>query len=249
MKKDILIFDVEGYAAHFRKFYTNSSSLSYSVPPRTVISGIIAAIMGIERDTYYDDFSKANLEIAVRKNKKTRKIMQTVNYMKITSNKHFQIPEEHTQIPFEIILGEKGCVSYRFYVSHHDKTFLDQLEKRIKEKRYYYSPYLGTASFSCSFKYIDRVKGDEKQTDSEIYIATVVPFNSIIERGIKLSKINTTQVLLMKEKMPSEFTGDREIKSVESYVYDENTNPLPVILKENYINLNYNGESENIVFM
>lgn len=63
----IIIFELWGKFAHFRKFYTNSSSLSYSVPPRTTIEGIIAAILGYERDSYYEKFNPDNLYVAVRK--------------------------------------------------------------------------------------------------------------------------------------------------------------------------------------
>lgn len=249
MKKDILIFDIQGYGAHFRKFYTNSSSLSYSVPPRTVLSGLIAAIMGIDRDAYYDDFSTDNIGIGVKKNKRTRKIMQTLNYLKITSSKHFQLPEEHTQIPFEIILGEHGHVSYRLYVSHKDTNFMVELERRIKEKRYFYSPYLGAAPFSCSTNYVDRITGNEIKTNDSIKISTLIPYDELEEKGVELTKIDISSVIIMKEKMPCEFTGDRNIKSVKSYIYDENTNPLPVRLKTNYINLKYKGIEENITFM
>ncbi|KPA09783.1 CRISPR-associated protein Cas5 domain protein, partial [Candidatus Magnetomorum sp. HK-1] len=37
----ILSFRLNGRFAHFRKFYTNSSSLSYFVPPRTAIIGML----------------------------------------------------------------------------------------------------------------------------------------------------------------------------------------------------------------
>jgi len=249
MKKDILIFDIEGYGAHFRKFYTNSSSLSYSVPPRTALSGLIAAIMGIDRDTYYDDFSTDKIGIGVKKNRRTRKIMQTLNYLKITSPKHFELPEEHTQIPFEIILGEDGYVSYRLYVSHNDKSFMDELENRIKEKRYYYSPYLGVAPFSCSTNYIDRITGIENETNNPINVSTLIPYDNLEEKGVELVKIDISRVIIMKEKMSCEFTGDRNIKSVKSYIYDENTNPLPVKLKTSYINIKYGGIEEYITFM
>ena len=47
----IIVFDIKGKFAHFRKFYTNSSSLTYGIPPRTAICGILAAILGLERDS------------------------------------------------------------------------------------------------------------------------------------------------------------------------------------------------------
>ncbi|UYP01349.1 CRISPR-associated protein Cas5 [Oceanotoga sp. DSM 15011] len=104
---DIIIFEISGKFAHFRKFYTNSSSLSYSVPSRTTVEGIIAAILGLERDTYYEKLSLDNCKIAIEKVNKTRKINQSLNYIKIKSSNDFKKIKNHTQIPIEIITSEK----------------------------------------------------------------------------------------------------------------------------------------------
>ena len=109
-----VVFDIEGNFAHFRKIYTNSSSLSYTVPPRTTIQGIIAAILGYERDSYYS-YMDENLNISVKKNYPTYKMTQTLNYIKAESTGELVRPKNHTQIPFEVI-SAKPKVSYRIYV-------------------------------------------------------------------------------------------------------------------------------------
>lgn len=91
-----LVFDLKGKFAHFRKFYTNSSLLSYLVPPRTVIEGVVAAILGFERDSYYEELLAENLLIAVQKIERTYKIVQTVNYIKATSVNELKNPNTHT---------------------------------------------------------------------------------------------------------------------------------------------------------
>lgn len=248
MKREVLIFDIKGYAAHFRKFYTNSSSLSYSIPPRTTISGIIAAILGLERDTYYDDFNVENADIAIRKNNKTRKILQSLNYMKITTNKHFESPKDHTQIPFEIILAEEGFISYRIYFSSDNEKLMDDLEKCLVDKKYYYPPSLGAIPFNSNIEYIGKVRGNIKN-DQKVFISSVIPISKINDRGIEIGDIDEKQVILVKERMTRDFKNNREIKSVESYIYDENTNKLPINLNQEYINLKYNDTDENIIFM
>lgn len=248
MKKEVLIFDVIGYAAHFRKFYTNSSSLSYSVPPRTTIAGLIAAILGLERDSYYEDFSVENVDLAVRKNNKTRKIMQSLNYMQIKSRKDFEFPKNHTQIPFELILGERSFISYRIYFSSLDKNLMDKLELRLEEKRYYYTPSLGALPFNCNIEYIGKVQGKVRE-DKQVLISSIIPIKKIEERGIEIFQIDEDKVILVKERMAREFKNNREIKSVESYIYDENTNGIPVRLNGAYINLKYENVNENILFM
>jgi len=80
---EVITFDVCGKFAHFRKFYSNSSALTHFVPPRTTIIGIIAGILGIERDTYYEEFSLANCDIGVRLLTRVKKSIQKLKYLKV----------------------------------------------------------------------------------------------------------------------------------------------------------------------
>ena len=58
-------FDVTAGFAHFRKVGTNSAKPSYRVPPRTTVAGLLAGIMGMPRDSYYDLFSPSSSALAV----------------------------------------------------------------------------------------------------------------------------------------------------------------------------------------
>ena len=48
--KGILIFDISSEFGHFRKYNTTTSPLSYSIPTRTAVAGILGAILGMERE-------------------------------------------------------------------------------------------------------------------------------------------------------------------------------------------------------
>ena len=48
--KEILIFDIQSEYGHFRKYNTTTSPLTYSIPTRTAIAGILGAILGMERE-------------------------------------------------------------------------------------------------------------------------------------------------------------------------------------------------------
>ena len=80
----ILELKLTGKFAHFRKFYTNASSLTYIIPPRTTICGLLASIMQIKRDGYYDIMSSENLGVAISlvPNIYYHKVFQTLNYAK-----------------------------------------------------------------------------------------------------------------------------------------------------------------------
>jgi len=236
----MIIFELWGKFAHFRKFYTNSSSLSYSVPPRTTIEGIIAAILGYKRDSYYEKLNADNLYIAVRKMGNTRKIVQSLNYVKATSTGELNWPKEHTQIPFELVVGE-GNVGYRFYVTHRDKNIRELIHARVSNNNPVYPPYFGSAPFSCFINYVGAEEWVWDESDEYKTVHTVLNSEKIKELDLKNVERN-----LIRERMPRDFGKDRVIKEVTTYIYDETGKPLRVKINNKYAKLS-NGE--NIVFL
>jgi CRISPR-associated protein Cas5h len=49
----VLVFDIWSDYAHFRRGYTTTSPLTYPFPTRTALTGIVAAILGLEIDQGY----------------------------------------------------------------------------------------------------------------------------------------------------------------------------------------------------
>lgn len=236
----IIIFELWGKFAHFRKFYTNSSSLSYSVPPRTTVEGIIAAILGYERDSYYEILNVDKLGIAVEKVSRTRKIMQSLNYIRATSPGDIISPKEHTQIPFELLTGDTN-IRYRFYVTHKDKNILEDIQSRVLNNNPVYPLCFGSAPFGCYIDYVDSVVGKWIESNEYETVTTVINNEKIEE--IDMENI---QGSLIKERMPRDFGEGRIINELGTYVYEESGNPLKVKIKGEYLKLS-NGE--NIVLL
>ena len=61
MNEKLLAFDIWGEYGYFRRGYTTTSTVSYPFPSRTTIAGLVSSILGLERDSYYDIFSKENI--------------------------------------------------------------------------------------------------------------------------------------------------------------------------------------------
>jgi len=236
----MVIFDLWGKFAHFRKFYTNSSSLTYSVPPRTTVEGMIAALLGYERDTYYEKLNAENLYVAVRKMSKTKKIMQSVNYIKATTTSELHFPKQHTQVPFELLVGDSK-IRYRFYIIHKDENIFKEIKERLFDKTPVFPLYFGSAPFSCYIDYVGEVNWDWVISDEFQDIYSVMPSHKIKEIDIKNIK-----GYLLKERMPRDFAIDRTIKEVTTYVYEDMGQPLKVKINGEFVKLS-NGE--NIVFM
>ncbi|NLJ78479.1 MAG: CRISPR-associated protein Cas5 [Tissierellia bacterium] len=236
----MVIFELLGRFAHFRKFYTNSSSLSYSIPPRTTIQGMIAALLGYGRDSYYELLDVDNLHIAIRKVGRTRKIMQSVNYMKVTSPGDLNRPKEHTQIPFEIISGEDN-IRYRIYVTHEEETIGENIYRRVSENRPVFPLYFGSAPFSCHIEYIDKMEWAWNESDRYEPISTVLQSDKI--RKVDIANLEGN---LIKERMPRDFGENRIIKEVTTYIYDEKGGSIPAKIDGRYAKL---ANGENILFL
>ena len=241
-----VVFDIEGNFAHFRKFYTNSSSLSYSLPPRTTVEGLLASFLGLERDSYYEKMSSEKLHIAVRKNSPTRSITQTLNYIKATSVSKLNAPDDHTQIPFEVITGGNNeyKVSYRIYVAS-DEDYMDELQETLIKNKFAYPPSLGTVFFQGSVENVNLCEILPEEKEGYVKISSVLPAEEIEE-------IKCGEYQLVKERMPRDFGADRQVKKSGSYIFDQRGEVLNVKLKSGYYAvkiLNEIKERENIVFM
>ncbi|RKX17397.1 MAG: type I-B CRISPR-associated protein Cas5, partial [Candidatus Zixiibacteriota bacterium] len=218
----VLIFDLTGPFAHFRKFYTNSSSLSYTVPSRTVLTGLIAGLLGMPSEhhttdkskIYYEKFNSENCFISVSLRSPIRKIMQTVNYY----NTNFQNYSLRYQIPLEILTPIKNNeIVYRIYFSH-GKDIYDDLKERLLNKKFVYPPFLGISEFIASLEFID--EGDLILLPDTTEIHSVCKLNFVEEFN------NNEQFQYLTEKMPTSFSNERVPEKPNDYVIEMKGNPI-----------------------
>ena len=173
----VLVFDVRGDYAHFRRGYTTTSPLTFPFPSRTTLAGLISAILGLPRDSYYKLFGKDNSAFAlqilnpIRKIKITQNLIDTKTGFYLWDNKG-----QRTQIPFEFIKKPK----YRLYVWLEGEKFED-LINLIRGHNSVYTPYLGISECIANFEIFGEgvFEVEKKRVDGgegvEIY--------SIIEKG------------------------------------------------------------------
>ncbi len=237
----ILIFDISGHMAHFRKFYTNSSSLSYSFPPRPTICGLVAGILGRERDSYYEDFSLGKCGIGVSMRTPIRKITQTVNYVMTKDRYQVDGSKGGTQIPIEFVFPRAGMtlLIYRIYFWHADETILNELSWKVKEKRPIYPPYLGITECPAEIRWIALVESDDlrylKDVGEPRPISTVVPMSRVRGNGLKISP----GIQILKDRIPLELSPGRYLSSVDDVIYERECKPLSLIVSGDIFHISY----------
>lgn len=244
----IISFHLNGKMAHFRKFYSNSSALSYFIPPRTTIVGIIAGLLGYERDSYYDEFTIDNCKIAVSSLKPIKKIIQKLNYLMIKSPNDFNgSKEHHSQTPVELIIPQNirnDYVSYKIWVHHSNDEIMNKIQNVFQKAEYYkslgISLALGSAFNLGWIENIEIMNGKEIEGLTEKNIYSAIPIDKVKE--IKINAVGTNYKLI-KEEFPIELNANRCIteRGLKEVIVNLKGSPVLTVVNS-YIQLD-NGEN------
>lgn len=251
---EVISFHIKGKMAHFRKFYSNSSALTYFVPPRTTITGIIAGLLGLERDSYYEDFSLKNCNIAVSSCQPIKKTVQKMNYLMVKSTNDLNGSKENaSQTPVEFVIPQNiraGYVDYKIWFHHKDQEIMKEIKNLLKEHSNFYKSFGSCMSLGTAFNvgWVDEVQfleGKELLCNEEVLISSSMPTDEI--RDINISNVDTGKYKLIKEEFPIEFDMNRCITNNGLGEVLVNVNGQSLMAKVNsYVKLN-NGE--NIVWI
>ncbi len=248
----ILSLHFKGKMAHFRKYYSNSSALSYFIPPRTTIIGIIAGILGYERDSYYDDFSLENCSISLACSSPLKKVTQTLNYLMIKVKNDFNGSQEHhSQTSMELVIPQdikKGCIDYEIFICHKDDLIMRKLNDICMKDLSAYKSHgisigLGTAFNLGWIEYGGGFEGNEK-LNGEANINSIMGIDNIEKILLKDGKVDN---YLIKERVPIEFDDERRItkNGLKNFAVDLKGNAVDAISKK-YVSLN---DGRNIMWM
>jgi len=150
--KRVLVFNIRGKFAHFKKFYSNKSSLTYRVPPRTVLMGMIASILEYPRDSYYDAFAPNKAKFGVKVLKAGTPHFECMNYLKEDG--------KHTQVRLELLVPKDNVIEYQVFFTHENIELMERLEEKIKKSNLGYGLFLGQRQFRANAEFIKVI--DEK---------------------------------------------------------------------------------------
>jgi len=182
----IIAFRFYGRYGHFRKPYSNVSSLTYPFPPRTAIAGLLGAILGVPKIKVAETFAEGEMKVAVAIDDKIKTMTHVTNFRQdgfgnidysIKVPKKDWTPKalenvrpwnEATQIPMELLRNP----SYLLYVNLTNK--MDELITRLKNKRYVYTPCLGLSEFLARVEYIPSEGVAKRLSPGNHEICTVV---------------------------------------------------------------------------
>lgn len=212
----VLIFDLYGDFAHFRKYYTTTSPLTFSFPPLPTICGILGAIYGASRDEYLSIFSETNCLIGIRILNPIRKTRIGLNLINTKDNKTFQLirskyHEPRTQIRTEFVVNPK----YRIYLYHQDRDVFEKLTNLIETHRSHFTVSLGLSELLADFRFVEICSATEL-SNSKSEITTVVTVENLFEKRIEIIPGRR----FFREKVPAKMNHDRVVDNYVDVIYE-----------------------------
>lgn len=225
-------FTVSGDWAHFRRIDTTNDKQTYRVIPRTTAAGLLAAILGEPRDSYYDVFTPSSSAMAIVPTTPLR-TMQVPMLTLPTAEGDIQTAEGvsgKTAIPPEVLERERKRRSfeylcnptYRIHVVLEDETWMDRLVDRLDADserdsgrppriRSVYTPALGKTE--CLAKITESAVGEVGAPEAVSAVDSTLPESKVTPKA---------DVSYAMERTPAYMTaadGGRKTTRFVSYAY------------------------------
>lgn len=183
-----LVADISGPFAHFRRVGGNSTRQTYHVIPRTTAAGLFAAILGLGRDTYYQEFGPGESAMAIV----PQTSLETMSLPRSELSTAPESPENISDLgkefgddvgivtinkeslqsrqrnPYEMLRD----VSYRIYLWLADTDLYETLHEYLVEGRSVYTPALGLSECLASIEFQGELT--MQQVDTQI-VDSVLP--------------------------------------------------------------------------
>ncbi|SHF29613.1 CRISPR-associated protein Cas5h [Desulforamulus putei DSM 12395] len=229
MKKKVLIFDIFGDLAHFRKYYSTSSPVTFSIIPPVTVLGVLGAILGLskEENKYIRELNEAGTQVAVQILRPVKKIRMGINLINTKGN--IWVPKQRkegarTQIRFEFLKD----VAYRLYVTMGNEQLFKQLSEMVYEHKSYYTVSLGISELLADFRYVAEKEFIWCEGNQHfVNIVSAVPVEYLAADGISI----TPGKRYLKERVPLQMNDDREVLNYGDLLTETQGQELNVKLK------------------
>lgn len=234
---DIVAFRLFGDYAHFSHPETIYSSLTYPVPPKTTIMGLLGAIIG------EDDFwNLSGLKCAVKIDKPIEKKSFCFNVGKFAFGKNTKVEAGYQDVSVKKQLyRELICnPSYTIYLDLNgvNENYKELIKNNLREHKSAYTPFLGINFCLANFEWID-ITSCKKITENEVSTKCVIPLEGyIIDCSSYKQKLSTFRAAKSVKK-------GRYYKDFDDFIVEVN-GAYPLRAKNN--NNMYMVNGENVFF-
>jgi len=213
-----IVFEYKGKYAHFLKAEANASAPSYPFPSRTVLMGMVGAILGLSKDSPQILLENSNIAVmgkAEVNHWHTAKLHQSLPAplpLKIRKNNSGSCSDKKQPK----IVTQEWLIKPNFTVfTQLPKEFHDKFEYRVKNRAWHFTPCLGLSEMMADILYLDSVKPERLKND-KYGIITLIRKN---HAEFDIETILERNSIIKSIRMPRNVTTGREFNH-ENYLYE-----------------------------
>jgi len=219
----VLVFDIWGQYAHYKKIYATTSAVSFVIPPKTSLYGYIGAILGLEKEqnAYLGYFQDKCCLMAI-------KVCRPIVMQRINTNLRpnlGRIVKNRKPTTIEYVYQPR----YRVYFTHQDLSLYQRLQQALIQQSCVFTPTLGLANLLSKFEYQGEFNAIKHFAESAQNIHSVIPkeylikfsADHLVENGNEIIEQGMYTVEMNRHRETTERTDiilDRTGKAIPAYV-------------------------------
>jgi CRISPR-associated protein Cas5h len=216
---DVLVFDIYGDWGHFRRYFSTTSPLSFVVPPRTTLAGMLGALLGVEHGAGPDEYPRAlsteRARIAVAPLTPLVNVQLGLLLIKTKRDSGgvlvkglFGPHYGHTRIRYEFLRRP----AYRLFVHLTDDALMNRLEQTLANHHSAFTLSLGLSELLANYRYLGRFNTSEREPDETVELHSAVTEDAL-GRGGEPEHVPGTR--WVKHIAAVEMNPDREVTCYE----------------------------------
>ncbi len=225
MRREFVIFDVASDMAHFRRQYAITTALSYPIPPRTALCGLVGAVLGLPKNESLSFFLDAEAVFGLQIRRPLRTVSVSLNLINTKYDKKFfrlKGRNPRTTVRYEVVCEPQ----YRVMFSH--SSLGPRLAESLSRQESCYTPCLGLAWMIAWFESGGRIAEAESVRGDDAVKSFASPVRSDDLQG----EVHWhADGIYQRLRMPAEMRPDRQVTRYESYVIDTTGRPIQACLK------------------
>jgi CRISPR-associated protein Cas5h len=237
LPEQCLSFRLSGPWGHFRRVEGNTVKTTYRIIPRTTVAGLLAAVLGIGRNQYYDLFGPESSAMAIGPVSELRTINLPVNNLTTSQeglkgvntrgkvSVYYPDPTEDRQrTNYEVLVEPE----YRIDLWLGDEEKYDELRKYLSEGKSYYTPSLGLSEYLADIEYLGEFEVTAVAQSEPHAVDSAVPDpDGVIPKSNVKYGTERSPAFMERTTTSGEFSG-RRTTSYLTYTYSLDGDALTV---------------------
>jgi CRISPR-associated protein Cas5h len=221
---ETVCFTYRAKYGHFLRAEANANGVTYPVPPRTALLGLMAAVLGLGKDALAAELCSAHVALS---GNAPRRFWHKTNVRKdppaplsppikrtdkgsSSEQRNFRFPQEWLWQP-----------GYRIWAAlpeayHQDFTI------RIRDRRWHFTPCMGLSEMLADLEFVHE-SGAERLPAGRHTVVSLAPSDA---GTVDVASAADNRLTLHSLRMPHSVTADR-VFSHRGYWFEHSGNPFP----------------------